>query len=88
MAGKERFPDLRLVQFGGDTRYKDDVELWKKSFSTSCILSSSFSAGETGFLSDYLIDYQTDIAGNEYLWDILLRIRKFSCSMMQGGRLV
>jgi amino acid adenylation domain-containing protein len=62
---KENYRDLRLIQFAGDTRFTSDVELWKKHFPSTCILANGVSSSETHYLTDYLIDHETDIGGRE-----------------------
>jgi amino acid adenylation domain-containing protein len=65
LTGKDRFDDLRLIQFAGDTRFISDVDLWKRYFPPGCLLANGFSSSETGYLTDYLIDHETDVGCRE-----------------------
>ena len=60
----EAFPMLRLIKLHGEPVYSRDVKLYKKHFSTDCILTNWFGATETTFLSKYFIDKKTEITGS------------------------
>jgi amino acid adenylation domain-containing protein len=64
-SGKEEFPDLRLIELTSDTIHKSDIELYKSNFSGKTTLVNALSSSETGFLTEYLIDHDTEIAGND-----------------------
>jgi amino acid adenylation domain-containing protein len=59
-----KFPDIRLVGFGGDTVYKKDIDLYKKHFSRASILVIGLGTTETGNVVQYFIDKETEIAEN------------------------
>jgi non-ribosomal peptide synthetase component F len=65
LTGKEEFPDLRLIRLGSETAYKTDFDLYKKHFLPKCLLANGLSLSETGALTDYLMDQETEIPGNE-----------------------
>ena len=65
LTGKESFRDFRLIQFAGDSRFTSDVDLWKKYFPATCLLANGFSSNETGYLTDYFIDHETDTSCSE-----------------------
>src|SRR5882724_3348244 len=65
MSGDERFPDLRLLWLRSEAVYKSDVDLYKKHFPPTCLLINGVSSGETGPLTEYVINHDTEIIDNE-----------------------
>ena len=65
LTGEERFPDLRVIRLRSETVYKTDVDLYKKYFSPNCTFLTGLSTSETGQLTTYLINHDTEIAGSE-----------------------
>jgi amino acid adenylation domain-containing protein len=65
MSGDERFPDLRLLWLRSEAVYKSDVDLYKKHFPPTCLLINGVSSGETGPLTEYVINHDTEITDNE-----------------------
>ncbi len=61
LIGREKFQDLRLIQFAGDSRFPSDVEKWGKCFPSSCLLANGISSSETGYLTDFLVDHATKL---------------------------
>ena len=61
LTGKETFPRLRLIRFGGERVLARDVDAYKKHFPDSCILYAGMGATETGHVCEYFIDKQTRI---------------------------
>jgi acyl carrier protein len=59
-----KFPDIRLVNYGGDTVYKKDVDLYKKHFSQESILVVGLGTTEAGRVTQYFIDKETDLIGD------------------------
>jgi amino acid adenylation domain-containing protein len=55
------FPNLRLIRLIGEPLYKNDVDLFKKHFSQSCILLNRLGSNETGTFCQYFIDHSTPI---------------------------
>jgi amino acid adenylation domain-containing protein len=64
LTGKEEFPRLRLIRFGGERVLTQDVESYKKHFSENCILYTGMGATEHGHIRQYFLDKQTQITGN------------------------
>jgi amino acid adenylation domain-containing protein len=62
LTGAEQFPDLRVIKLIGESVYRSDVERYHKHFSARCVLVNSYGPNETGGLSHYLIDKNTQIA--------------------------
>jgi amino acid adenylation domain-containing protein len=65
LTGEEGFPDLRLIRLSSETAYKSDFDLYKKYFPSKCLLANGLSPSEAGALTDYLMDQETEIPGNE-----------------------
>jgi amino acid adenylation domain-containing protein len=64
LVGGMQFPKLRMIRLGAEQVRKSDVELYKKHFSAHCILGIFLSATETGNLSQYFVDKETQISGH------------------------
>src|SRR5262249_18155551 len=62
LTGTEDFSKLRIIILGGDATTKSDVDLYKKYFSSNCILVCSLSSNETGPLRNYFINKGTKIS--------------------------
>ncbi len=58
------FPDLRLIDFGGEPVSSVDVELYKKHFSEDCLLVNGLGATELNVIRQYSINHQTELTGN------------------------
>jgi amino acid adenylation domain-containing protein len=65
LTGEEPFSDLRLILLSSETIHKSDINLFKTFFSRDCIMTTGLSSSETGIMRDFLIDYETEIPGNE-----------------------
>jgi len=65
LTGKEGFPDLRLIRLSSETAYKNDFGLYKKFFPPECLLTNGLSPTEAGALTDYFMDQETEIPGDE-----------------------
>ena len=61
---EKQFPRLRLLNLGGETVLRKDVELYKKHFAPECIFANRLGATETGFFRLHLIDKETPITGS------------------------
>ncbi|HEV8340823.1 MAG TPA: non-ribosomal peptide synthetase [Candidatus Binatia bacterium] len=57
----QRFPKLRLVSFGGELVHKKEVDLARKFVSPECLVGIWMSTTETGSVTQYFIDKQTQI---------------------------
>ena len=65
LRGNEVFPDLRVIRLRSEAVYKTDVDLYRKYLSPNCIFVNGLSSSETGPLSEYLINHNSEITGNE-----------------------
>ena len=57
------FSKLRLIRLEGEPVYRSDVELYRKHFSSECLLVNSFSSTETGPICLYFLDKDTEVTG-------------------------
>ncbi|MFQ5684549.1 MAG: AMP-binding protein [Candidatus Binatia bacterium] len=64
LSGEQQFPKLRLVSFGGDLVYKRDVALCKRHLPRDCLVGIWMSTTETGTVTQYFIDKETQIVTN------------------------
>ena len=58
------FPKLRVILLTGEPVYSSDVELYKKHFSSGCVLVNNLSSTESGSFRQYIIDKETAITSN------------------------
>jgi amino acid adenylation domain-containing protein len=56
-----KLPSVRLIELGGESLSKRDVDSYKHHFSQDCILLHKYSSAETGNLCYYFVDQQTTI---------------------------
>ena len=61
LTGEEQFPKLRLIFLASEPVYKRDVELYKKHFAASCILSDGFGTTEHAPARIYYFDKHTQM---------------------------
>lgn len=61
LTGNEKFTTVRVIRLGGETLYKNDVELYKKYFSPECIFVCGLGNSETFSFRWYYIDKKTKI---------------------------
>jgi acyl-coenzyme A synthetase/AMP-(fatty) acid ligase len=59
------FPDVRFLRLGSESAFKSDVELYKKHFSSKCIMANGLATSEAGKITQFLINHNTEIEGNE-----------------------
>ena len=64
LTGVEDFPNVRIVRLGGEPVYARDVSLFKKHFSSDCILVNRLGSSETGSLRMFFLDKQTEVRNN------------------------
>jgi non-ribosomal peptide synthetase component F len=64
LTGREKFPKLRLVYLGSEATTKRDVELFKKQFSSDCLLVNGLGATEMKNFRKFFIDQETSITGS------------------------
>ena len=57
------FSKLRTIRLEGEPIYRSDVELYRKHFSSDCLLVNSFSSTETGPICLYFLDKDTEVTG-------------------------
>ena len=58
------FPNLRLIDLGGEPVYRKDVDRFKKHFSGDCVLVNHMAFTEASVAAQYFIDHHSEIAGN------------------------
>ena len=63
LTGKEEFPKLRAINLAGEPMRRDDVELYKKHFSSDCLLINTLGTREVGPFRVYVIGKETEIIG-------------------------
>jgi len=59
------FPDLRILRLMSDTITRRDTDLYKKYFSSKCVLINGLHGTETGAVSLYLISHESHLLGSE-----------------------
>ena len=64
LTGEEEFPNLRVIQLGAMPITRGDVELYKKHFSSECILVHTMGSTECGIARHYFIHKASQIAGS------------------------
>jgi amino acid adenylation domain-containing protein len=64
LTGQEEFPKLRLINLTGEPVYKTDLELYKKYFPRSCVFVNRLGTSETGTISYYFLNRDTQISSN------------------------
>jgi len=65
LTGKEEFPKLRVIVLAGEAVHKTDFELYKKHFSSDCLLVNAYGAHEVGPIRMYVVGKETRIAGEK-----------------------
>ncbi|MDP2604424.1 MAG: non-ribosomal peptide synthetase [Deltaproteobacteria bacterium] len=63
LTGKEEFRKLRVIVLADEPVYKTDFELYKKHFSSDCLLVNTYGVHEVGPIRMYVISKETEIAG-------------------------
>src|SRR5262249_36408588 len=61
LTGREQFPKLRLIRLGAEPVTPQDVELYKRYFSSECILVNALSSTEGRTFLQYFIDKKTTL---------------------------
>ena len=61
LEGLRKPSSVRLIYLGGEAVSKKDIDLYKRCFSSDCIVAHSMSAGETGTTRQYFINKATEI---------------------------
>ena len=61
LTDEERFPHLRIMDFGGETVYSRDVELLRKHF-PGCVLVNGLGSTELNVMRQFRISPETEIA--------------------------
>lgn len=62
--GENQFPDIRLIDLGGEPVAARDLELFRKYFSRRCILVNHLAFTEASVVAQYFVDHDTEIIGN------------------------
>ncbi|MEL6262772.1 MAG: amino acid adenylation domain-containing protein [Cyanobacteria bacterium J06626_6] len=58
------FPHIRMVILGGEAVSAEDVALYKRIFSSRCLLYTGLGATETGTVREYIVNKQTVVDGS------------------------
>jgi amino acid adenylation domain-containing protein len=58
---EEKFFQIRIIHLGGEAVVKKDVELYKKHFSSECVLVNNLGSSEAPTLRQYFIRHDTKI---------------------------
>lgn len=61
LKGKRSFPSLRIIYFGGETVYKNDIDLFQKHFSLDCTLVCGYGATECFTVGMNVVDRKKEI---------------------------
>ena len=54
------FPRLRLIRLGGETMYRQDLDLFKKHFHKDCLLHVGMGSSETGMMLECFFDHESE----------------------------
>ena len=54
------FPRLRLIRLGGETMYRQDLDLFKKHFHKNCLLHVGMGSSETGMMLECFFDHESE----------------------------
>lgn len=60
LTGEKLFPKIRMVGLGGEATYEKDIELCRRHFSPECLVYVGLATTETGSITRYFIDKETD----------------------------
>jgi amino acid adenylation domain-containing protein len=55
------YPKLRLIRLGGEPVRKRDVDLYKRYFSSECLLANMYATKESGAICLFFIDKNSDV---------------------------
>ncbi|MBW4476879.1 MAG: AMP-binding protein [Tolypothrix brevis GSE-NOS-MK-07-07A] len=58
---EQQFPQLRVLVFGGEPVLRRDVDLYKKYFSSNCMMYVGLGATETGTVRQFIVNKDTQI---------------------------
>ena len=64
LSDKDVFPSLRIILLGGELVTRRDVDLFKKYFSSNCILINNVGCTELSGYRQYIVDHDTNIHDN------------------------
>jgi len=53
------FPRLRLIRLGGETMYRQDLDLFKRHFHKDCLLHVGMGSSETGMMLECFFDHES-----------------------------
>jgi amino acid adenylation domain-containing protein len=63
LTGEEQFPKLRVIVLAGEPVHKTDFELYKKHFSSECLLVNSYGPHEVGPIRMNVLNKEAEITG-------------------------
>jgi amino acid adenylation domain-containing protein len=58
------FPSVQVVRLEGDRATVEDVTIFRRAFPRDCLLVNGLGATETGIASQFFVDHDTPISGN------------------------
>jgi len=64
LSGSENFPHLRFLRIRSESAYKADFDLFKRHFSSDCVLVHGLSSTETGPVCEYPMNHSSTICSN------------------------
>lgn len=59
---RDAFPALRLIRLGSEAVVRSDVELFRRHFSSPCLLVNGLASGETQTFRFFCVDQRTELA--------------------------
>jgi acyl-coenzyme A synthetase/AMP-(fatty) acid ligase len=65
LTGNEKFADVRILRLASEGSYRSDVELFKQYFSPECLLINGLSNTESGLISLFPVDFDTELVDQE-----------------------
>ena len=60
LSDPDLFPRLRLIRLGGETMYRQDLDLFKKHFHKDCLLHVGMGSSETGMMLECFFDHESE----------------------------
>ena len=60
----DQFPKLRMIRLGSEPVQKRDVDLYRRYFSSHCLLVNGLASGETQTIRFFCMDQNTDVSGS------------------------
>ena len=61
LTARDEFPALRAIRLAGEQIFPHDFELYRQHFPQGCVLVGGFASTETGPVTTYVMDHDSDI---------------------------